>query len=465
MKQLPSTLTRFLNVTPNSHRADLFAVSLPNGQTMYATDGQWDIPGPSLAGKVVTSVSVPGTARPWLQSGSLNVAFPFPGSSGTDPVQVAVTPGEFVSIRAGGLVSAGTAHWPYTGPIGYPYGMSPDGALTAVFPDQFPAQYIAGSSSSGPVLITGLMGAFVDVSGNVLVVIGIGGLYTVPPSAAFLNLGVNDINFGDNSGSYAVQVTVTPGATYKSSTYGSWSRGRIVSEAGTKLSANSMDLTCVPQPTTAYPGLNLGILNAALNHLFDGSDIRVYTAYMPIGSYGDVSAGIETKWRGFITRPTEIGRNKVVFECYDPFALLNLKVPARLFQATCPWSFADSNCTLAASDYTVAFTAASGSNQRTLTPVSAFSQAGGYFAQGVVTCLTGGNAGLSQTVKIHAGGVLTVMVPWLLPVAPGDTFLVIKGCDKTLSMCKATKEASGAVVDNSANFGGTPFLPVPQTAI
>jgi hypothetical protein len=57
------------------------------------------------------------------------------------------------------------------------------------------------------------------------------------------------------------------------------------------------------------------------------------------------------------------------------------------------------------------------------------------------------------------------MAAWLLPVAAGDTFSVIKGCDKTLATCKSTKKASGAIVDNSINFGGTPFVPVPQTAI
>jgi uncharacterized phage protein (TIGR02218 family) len=264
-------------------------------------------------------------------------------------------------------------------------------------------------------------------------------------------------------------LTTTPGwtgpqTTFKATQYGVWNRGKITSEASSKCGANTMDLTCVPQPNTTYPGLGVGILNAALNHLFDGATVWVYTAYMQIGGYGDVSAGIETKFQGTISKVPVLSRNKVQFECSDPMFLLNMKVPSRLMQSNCPWSFCDSNCTLSAPDYTVNF-AASGTDQSRLTPTESFTQADGYFAQGVVKCLTGANAGLSQTVKAYAGGVISLMVPWLLPVHAGDTFAAIKGCDKTLTMCKATVQANGTSIDNSINNGSTPFVPAPSSSI
>lgn len=252
--------------------------------------------------------------------------------------------------------------------------------------------------------------------------------------------------------------------TFKATQYGRWVRGPITSEAGFNLNSNTMSLTCVPQQGTAFPGMSIGLLNAALNHLFDAATVWVYTAYMPAGQYGNVSNGIETKFQGTITKSPKIGRNAVEFECSDPLYACNMKVPSRLIQTQCPWSFVDANCTLAASDYTVNFTAKTGSTQQTLTPVSAFTQADGYFTQGVLTCLTGGNAGLSETVKIHSSGNIVLMVPLLLPVTAGDTFAVIKGCDKTLAMCKSTKKASGTVIDNSGNHGGEPFSPVPNVA-
>lgn len=255
--------------------------------------------------------------------------------------------------------------------------------------------------------------------------------------------------------------------TFRSSQYGKWSRGRIVSEATTKASPNTMTLTCVPQADTTYPGLSLGILNAALNHLFDGTNVWVYTAYMPIGSYGNVSNGVEPKWFGTITKSPVLSRLSVQFECADPMFFLNLKVPTRLMQADCPYVFCDANCSLSADNYAVNFTAASGSTQRALTPVTTFTQPAGYFAQGVVLCVSGQNAGLSNTVKIHTAGILTVMVPWLLPIAAGDTFSVIKGCDKTVTTCAATTRANGTAESQNfqIRFGGTPFAPPPTTAL
>ena len=262
----------------------------------------------------------------------------------------------------------------------------------------------------------------------------------------------------------------TPGwsgaqTTFKAGQYGVWARGAITSEASYQCNSNTMSLTCVPQQGTAYPGLSLGILNAALNHLFDGATVWVYTAYMPFGQYGNVSAGIETKFQGTITKIPNISRAAIEFECADPFYLLNMKVPSRLLQSNCPWTFLDSNCTLNVANYNVVFTAKAGSDQNTLIPVVAFTRPDGWFTQGLVTCLTGQNAGLSQTVKANVGGNITVMLPWILPVSAGDTFMGIAGCDKTLTACKTRTRSDATPVDNSINFGGTPFVPVPSASL
>lgn len=268
-------------------------------------------------------------------------------------------------------------------------------------------------------------------------------------------------------------ITITSGTpgwtgattTFKAGLYGAWSRGPITSEASFKCNAGTMSLTCIPQQGTAYPGLSLGMANAALNRLFDGATVWVYTVYMPIGQYGTVSAGVETKFQGTITRAPGVSRNKIEFECADPMYLLNMKVPSRVFQSDCPWSFCDVNCGLLAANFTVTFTAKTGSTNTLLIPLAAFTQAAGYFTQGVVKCLTGANAGLSETVKAHSGGNLTIMVPWILPIAAGDTFSVIKGCDHTLATCAATLRANGTAEpqDFKLRFAGTPFVPPPST--
>jgi uncharacterized phage protein (TIGR02218 family) len=249
--------------------------------------------------------------------------------------------------------------------------------------------------------------------------------------------------------------------TFLAATYGRWTRGSITSEAGFSLSANSMTLTCVPQPTTVYPGTTVGILNAVFNGLFDAATISVYTTYFALDNYGACLANsVEVKFFGFIEKITDVNRTKVEFEVQDPLFVLNEKVPKRVIQSNCPWGFGDVNCNppggLAA--FTQAFTAKAGSTQTVLTPVSAFAQAAGYFTQGVVACTAGANVGLSATVKLHdATGNLNVVLPWLFLIVAGDTFVVVAGCDKTAPTC-ITK------FNNKIHFGGAISVPVPSQA-
>jgi len=250
--------------------------------------------------------------------------------------------------------------------------------------------------------------------------------------------------------------------TFRSSQWGMWSRGKITSEASFRCQSNTMALTLQNKPGLMYPGLSLTMLNAAFNHLFDGAQVWVYTAYMPMGQYGNVQV-VETKFQGRVLKAAP-GRVVCKFDVGDPFFILNQKVPSRLMQSNCYKSFADANCGLNPANYTIEFTAGAATTT-TITPSVAFTQPDGYFTQGVIKCLTGANAGLVMTVKSHKSGVLTVMVPWLLPVSPGDTFSVIKGCDLTPTTCAGMTHTDGtAEPDNwQTRFGGTPYVPPPTS--
>jgi uncharacterized phage protein (TIGR02218 family) len=250
-----------------------------------------------------------------------------------------------------------------------------------------------------------------------------------------------------------------PTTYFYSTAYGKWKRGAITSEASFNFGANTMDLEGTFQQGMTFPGTSAGALYAANNGLFSAATVWCYTVYMPLGEYGNVYYGVETKFQGTIGPIKDYDRQTVTFECGDPMYLLNLKIPMRYFGPACPWSVGDGNCTLnlAGNDVngyamTQAFTAESGSTQWTLIPASAFSQPEGYFSQGVVTCTSGNNSGLSQTVKLHAGGDLEMMNSWFLPVNAGDTFSVIVGCDHTLPTCISK-------FGNKINYGGTDFVP------
>ena len=74
---------------------------------------------------------------------------------------------------------------------------------------------------------------------------------------------------------------------------------------------------------------------------------------------------------------------------------------------------------------------------------------------GVVTWITGANAGLTRTIKSADANWVYLSLP--LPVAPsyGDSGWVDPGCDKTMNTCR-TK------FNNIARFRGCPFVPKPE---
>lgn len=77
-----------------------------------------------------------------------------------------------------------------------------------------------------------------------------------------------------------------------------------------------------------------------------------------------------------------------------------------------------------------------------------------YYAEGVITFTSGANAGLSQKVKTHiVGNVLSLSLPMLSTVAPGDALSIYGGCRKRLA------EDCIAKFNNVLNFQGEPHLP------
>jgi uncharacterized phage protein (TIGR02218 family) len=252
--------------------------------------------------------------------------------------------------------------------------------------------------------------------------------------------------------------------TFSATQYGRWSRGTITSEAGFSMNTNTMSLTCVPQPGTQFPGITgVGMLNAAANGLFDVASINVLTAYMPSNQYGNVSAGVETKFVGTLLKINKLNRLLVEFECSDPLYLLgdSNKVPSRTFSAACPWSYGDSNCNPVGGIKTQNLVVKTGSTAYVITPTVAtgnFATAN-FYTQGTVLFTSGNNSGLEYTVKAHtAGGTLTLDMPTFVTPAASDTFTVTAGCDKSVSTCDAK-------FGNKSHFGGFTQIPPPVNAV
>lgn len=80
----------------------------------------------------------------------------------------------------------------------------------------------------------------------------------------------------------------------------------------------------------------------------------------------------------------------------------------------------------------------------------------GFFRYGWLRFTSGANAGIKMDVESHrkSGGEVAISfwMPLAVPPAPGDTFDITAGCDKTFETCKVKFE-------NQRNFRGFPHMP------
>jgi hypothetical protein len=102
-----------------------------------------------------------------------------------------------------------------------------------------------------------------------------------------------------------------------------------------------------------------------------------------------------------------------------------------------------------------------------LTFDTTLTQAGDYFALGVITFTSGENAGVSRSIKLYSqtGGGLYLTAPLPAVPQPGDCFLISPGCSLALSSsspqgCQQWQPSTWA-----ERFRGQPFVPPPTTGL
>ena len=130
-----------------------------------------------------------------------------------------------------------------------------------------------------------------------------------------------------------------------------------------------------------------------------------------------------------------------------------------VYQPECRADLSDSLCTVDLADYTSNGSVSAVTEDRAFTAFSAFGimemRAIGddsWFAYGVLTWLTGNNAGVR--VEVRSGSSTAFVLAYSLPAAieVGDTFSVYAGCDKRIETCRAK-------FSNVINFQGEPDMP------
>lgn len=225
----------------------------------------------------------------------------------------------------------------------------------------------------------------------------------------------------------------------------------------------------MPNPATSFAGSTLGgqfWLSALRAGALDGATVLVDRAYfdnrsggLPQGGNAMTPLGVVNIFTGRVAE-VDIGRSAAIISINSHLELLNVNMPRNLFQAGCRWTLFDSGCTLNAASFAQNGTAAADTSSNILTSSDIATPGGSKtYALGRVVMTSGANEGFARGVRSWVAGspgTFTLIAPFPFPITAGDSFTAYPGCDKSLGTCN--------LFSNIANFGGEPYIPVPEAA-
>lgn len=194
-----------------------------------------------------------------------------------------------------------------------------------------------------------------------------------------------------------------------------------------------------------------GILNAEaiaeadiLAGLYDHAEIRVFMVNYVMPEDGVLE--LKTGWLGEVT----LRGGQFIAEIRGLTSRLQQMI-GEVYTSGCRAKLGDARCGKNLAAYTV-------SGAVTAVETSyAFLDAGrtelsAYFAYGLLTFTSGANSGLSMEVRDFSNGRFSLFLPMPKPIAEGDAYTVIAGCDKNFETCVGK-------FDNAMNFRGEPHVP------
>ena len=206
---------------------------------------------------------------------------------------------------------------------------------------------------------------------------------------------------------------------------------------------------------------NLSFADAVRVGQFDGATVeldRLVAPPQPDGSGAPASGLGAITWFYGRLAETDVGRSRIEMKVKS---LLNLlaqqQMPRRLYQAACTHVFGDAMCSFNRASLAAGIAAEAGSSQAAIVTSLSPSPATLY-DQGTIIATSGANTGQSRTIVQLSGGVVSLLKAWLEPVAVGDGFQLLPGCDHTVATCQNT-------FNNLARFGGFPYIPPPELAV
>ncbi|MGD9613845.1 MAG: DUF2163 domain-containing protein [Alphaproteobacteria bacterium] len=246
-------------------------------------------------------------------------------------------------------------------------------------------------------------------------------------------------------------------------------RSTVATKVG--LEPATLDLAIYAKSTDTVGTLTLA--QAIGKGLFDGAMVeldRFFAPGPPIGSSAiDTSLGCLVWFYGRVAE-IEVGRSAIRVTVKSLINLLEItQFPRRVFGANCTHVFGAPMCGYNRVAGTNALGAATGWGEQTITATAGSTQSQinsvyvpalspSPYIEGTIIGATGANTGFRRTISAHASGTAHVKPEFIFPVAVGDTFDILPGCNHTTDMCDG-------VLQNIGRYGGYKWIPQPEAAI
>lgn len=179
--------------------------------------------------------------------------------------------------------------------------------------------------------------------------------------------------------------------------------------------------------------------------LWDFAEIQVFNV-----NYKNVTEGVIQLRKGWLGEITIKG-NFFTAELRGLMQKLQENI-GRVYAPTCDATFGDARCGINLTPFTFTGAVQTVISQTKFTD-ALLAKPTGYFNYGLITWLTGANAGRKMEVKTYAANEILLQLPMSKAIVAGDTYTAIAGCSKRfIEDCRDK-------YNNAVNFRGFPHVP------
>lgn len=226
---------------------------------------------------------------------------------------------------------------------------------------------------------------------------------------------------------------------------------KLKQTCGVDIDEQSLDISF--KPTSTIAGLPWPI--AVREGRFDGATIERARAVLTAPGGAIIGGTPIIMFHGLVATIDNIGRLSCKMTVKSMLNKLAVDMPRDIWQPSCLNTLYDGLCTMVKTA-----NAANGTvgDSPTLSFIPWSGSEADTYDQGTITFESGANVGVSRTVQTSTPSGLSLSRPLDYPLVVGDSFVVYKGCDKTMTTCQNR-------FNNLANFRGFPFVPPPELAM